>query len=294
MYNIFKKIKRNLLVGALAFSFLLHPYTVSPEEKSASIKEIPILMYHNIASKDKNKNNKNSRYYISPENFRKQLEELYANGFVAIKLEDLVNNQINVEEGKKPVVLSFDDSKENQFRINEYSNGDTDIDKNCAVGILLDFYNKQPEFGKNAMFFVIAKDCFGQEKYKKQKLEFLLANGMEIGNHTYNHPNLMEKSADFVENNLGKAMEKFYEYLGEDASKIKILAVPGGHFPKSKEAMEKLIKFSYHGKNYENTAIIGAGGGLCPLPTEKKFDKYKIPRIEVRNDNFEKILEKIK
>ena len=86
---------------------------------------VMILEYHRIAEE--------GRWSRTPENFRSDLELLYEEGYRCVSLKDYVNNAINVEPGRTPVVITFDDADPSQFRYLE-EGGELVIDPRCAVG----------------------------------------------------------------------------------------------------------------------------------------------------------------
>lgn len=78
---------------------------------------------------------------FSPANFRADLERLWADGYYPVNLRDLAAGDLRiVPASKHPVVLTFDDSSIEQFRL--LPNGK--VDPTSAVGILLDFHAAHP------------------------------------------------------------------------------------------------------------------------------------------------------
>ena len=69
------------------------------------------------------------------ENFRRDLETLYAKGYRLINLGDLLDRRFTLPGGTTPVVLMVDDSSPRQFRYLEHD-GTLEIDPKSAVGIL--------------------------------------------------------------------------------------------------------------------------------------------------------------
>lgn len=264
------------------FIFFLNSYIGTRE----SCIGIPILMYHSI-------DNKQSRYSVTPENFRRHLEKLYHAGYVTVKLEDIINNSQDTIN-KKVVILRFDDSRKSQFRYIKDLQGNIIIDPDCAISILLQFYQKHPEFGKHAIFCIIPREEFHQPKWTKQKIEFLINNGMEIANHSYYHRKLTYACPNDIDKDFGQAIVYWEKLVGPLADKIKIIATPCGSRPVNPASEERLKHFEWNGKQYNTLAILYAGGRLCPRPTSINFDRYNLPSIEVTNNNFDTILEFIK
>ncbi len=245
--------------------------------------DIPILMYHNI-------NYKKDRYSVTPEVFRTQLEKLYNAGYVTVPLRDVIAKKKYLKN-KQAVVLRFDGAKLSQFNYITDKNGKLRIDPKCAVGILLDFYKEHPSFGKNA-FFALLPQCFEQPKYCKKKLKFLLKNGMELVNHGTKHIDLTNGTPEDVDNEFGKAMEKWTKILGPDApQKIPYVATPFGAVPKREDTRKRLRKYAYNDVKYPQKAVLYAGWGynrVAPSPFSPEFDPYALPSIEIGMTNFDK------
>ena len=134
-----------------------------------------VLEYHRIQEKESN-------YTRSIENFKKDLETMYQKGYRLVKFHDLMGGKVDVPAGMTPVVFSFDDSTESQFRY--LKQGDkTVIDPDCALGMMDAFYKTHKDFGYTALFNYLP-ELFDQPKYKKEKVDYLYQQGFEFGDHT--------------------------------------------------------------------------------------------------------------
>lgn len=230
--------------------------------------QIMLLMYHGIG-------NKEQEWVRTPENFRKDLDNLYQKGYRLITLKDYIDNNIKVEAGYTPVVITFDDGLQNQFNIIE-ENGEKKIDPNSAVGMIEEFKKKHPDFGQGGTFFVYYPIPFRQKELIKEKYDFLIKNGYEIGNHTYTHENLGTESAEGVQKALGFNVSYTQEYLpGYD---VFALALPYGIAPKD-EKFKYAISGEYEGVKYNNRAILRVGSNPAPAPNHIKYDATRLPRV---------------
>lgn len=236
--------------------------------------QIMLLMYHGIDKKE-------TDWVRTPENFRKDLETLYEKGYRVINLKDYLENNIKVEAGYTPVVLTFDDGLKNQFNIIE-ENGEKKIDPDCAIGILEDFSKKHPDFGKGGSFYVYYPLPFRQKELIKEKFDFLVKNGYEIGNHTYTHEQLGKESAEGVQKALALNVKYTQEYLpGYD---VFSLALPYGIAPKD-EKFKYAVAGEYEGVKYNNRAILKVGSNPAPAPNSVKYDITKLPRVRASEMN---------
>ena len=142
------------------------------EDTSVPAK-VAILEYHNFDEED-------GRWTRSPESFYNDLLWLYNNDYRPVTVGQYLDMDFPIEKGKRPVVITFDDSSKGQFRMLE--NGS--IDPDCAVGVMNKFAQDYPDFGRAATFFILPYS-FAQPEYIDDKLKYLVENGYEIGSHTY-------------------------------------------------------------------------------------------------------------
>lgn len=270
---------RCFLVLMLLCSLLFNPafkgdggvFAASPLLENES-GEVMVLQYHLIGYPE-------GDWRRTPENFRKDLEALYNGGYYPINLCDLVNRTFDVPKGKTPVVLTFDDSSEGQFRLIPSEKG-WKIDLQSAVGIMLEFSRKHPDFPARGTFFVLPAikkglRLFGQEEYIEAKLKFLRDNGFEIGNHTYWHQNLGKSSGEEVQKQLILAQREIEKYL--PGYKMTSLSLPFGVWSKPRELA---VTGEYDGTSYKHDAIVLVGSGPAPSPFSKKFNPLAIERIQ--------------
>ena len=230
--------------------------------------QVMILMYHGIGEKE-------AVWMRTAENFRKDLEVLYNKGYRLISLKDFVENNIKVEAGYTPFVLTFDDGAKNNFNIIE-ENGEKKIDPNCAVGILEEFKKEHPDFGSGGSFFIYYPIPFRQKELIKEKYEFLIANGYDIGNHSYNHENLGKLSIEGIQESLAKNVKSTREYLpGYD---VYALALPNGIGPKG-DNYKYAAMGEYEGVKYNHRAVLKVGSNPAPSPVNVKFDPIRLPRV---------------
>jgi peptidoglycan/xylan/chitin deacetylase (PgdA/CDA1 family) len=232
--------------------------------KANELGLIPVLEYHQIGPKE-------DRWRRTPENFRADLERLYKEGYYLTSLHDIVANKIAIPAGKSPVALTFDDATEGQFR---YLPGEPPtIDPACAVGVLEAFAKAHPDGGKAATFFVLPQSAFGQPQYAKQKMEWLVANGYEIGNHTVRHDGLSKLTDDKVDAEIGGAVDLIQQFVPGYA--VRTLAYPYGMVPKNLAMVSK---------HHEAAFLVGSESTVSPL--SKNWKPLLIPRIQAIDSEF--------
>ena len=265
------------LAGAVAllavFSAPLWPASAHAEPLPPNeLGRVMILEYHKIDHPEE-------RWTRTPENFRHDLETLYARGYRLIGLADLLDSRITTPAGTTPVVLTFDDSSPGQFRCVE-RDGRWVIDPKCGVGILESFIEAHPDFGRAATFFVLPgasrpNRLFDQPEHEGRKLRFLAERGYEIGNHTLWHANLGKYDEATVRGQIAQAQVRIQRHL--PGYRIRTLALPHGVYPRD---VSWALRGTAHGASYQHDAILMVAGGSAPSPFSRNFDPVRLPRIQ--------------
>ncbi len=233
------------------------------ENKVNELGQIMVLMYHNIADKP-------GDYATTVDLFKSELQTLYDKNYVTISMSDFVSGNIDIAIGKTPVVLTFDDGSKSNFYYDENGN----IADDCVVGILNEFYEEHPDFGKNAIFYINGLP-FGEEELIEKKLKYLIDNGYEIGNHTYGHEELWKLNADQIVECMGKNHNQVLNLVNYE---MKHFAIPFGVRPKGDN--EKLIfEGNYDGVDYNYESALNVGWNPVSSPFSNKFNKKSINRI---------------
>lgn len=228
---------------------------------------VMVLEYHRIEDEE-------GSYIRSIENFKKDLDTLYEKGYRLVSFRDLVTGRIGVPAGTTPVAFSFDDSTESQFRYLE--NGSSKkIDPECALGMMIEFAGKHKDFGCTGLFNVMPS-MFDQEKYKKQKLEYLVKNGHEIGNHTVNHPALGKLADDEVQSEIA-GLQKEVASLYPPLKTLDILCLPYGSLPQNQALM---YDGSSGGDKYHNKWSLLVGSNPFYPSYHYKNPGRLIPRVQ--------------
>lgn len=239
---------------------------------SNELGRVMILEYHKIDYPEE-------RWTRTPENFRHDLETLYARGYRLLALNDLLDGRIALPAGTTPVVLTFDDSSPGQFRYLE-RNGTVEIDPKSAVGILESFGAEHPDFGRAATFFVLPgasrpNRLFDQPEYEGRKLQFLVARGYEIGNHTLWHANLGKYDETTVRGQVAEAQVWIQRHV--PGYRPRTLALPHGVYPRE---LGWVLQGAAKGTAYSHDAILMVAGGPAPSPFSRAFDPTHLPRIQ--------------
>ncbi|MBI1846275.1 MAG: polysaccharide deacetylase family protein [Candidatus Rokubacteria bacterium] len=260
-----------LLLSAL--SLLLLPVRAAAEPPPPNeLGRVMILEYHKIDYPEE-------RWTRTPENFHRDLEALYARGYRLVSLNDLLDGKIRLPAGTTPVVLTFDDSSPGQFRYVEKPGG-VEIDPKCAVGVLEAFIRERPDFGRAATFYVLPgaskpNRLFNQPEYEAKKLQYLVAHGFEIGNHTLWHANLGKYDETTVRAQIAGAQQWIHRAVPD--YRIRTLALPHGVYPRD---LGWALRGQAKGETYRIDGILMVSGGAAPSPFARGFDPLRLPRIQ--------------
>ena len=237
--------------------------------------DILVLEYHNISRPE-------GRWTRTPENFRLDLEYLLTHGYYPVNLIDVVRQNLDhVPRGRRPVVLTFDDSTGGQFRYLE----DDSIDPDCAVGILLSIHQAYGEdWPLRATFFVLLLSAdrpgallFRQSDSGPQKVRALVDWGMEIGSHTIHHVNLGQITAAEIKWELAVSQDRIAALA--PGYTVRSFSVPYGAYPSD----ISLLKGGYSESadlHYRYEAAVQVGYRPAPSPFSPDFNPYFIPRVQ--------------
>jgi hypothetical protein len=241
-----------------------------------------VLQYRKIAEPE----GKGQR---TPANLRADLEQLLAAGYYPVNLRDLVEGRLSsVPAGKRPIVLTFDGSTEDQFRLLPEGT----VDPNTAVGILKSFHDAHPaDWPLRATFCVSPfgeeadRGPFGSQELSSQKLSLLSNWGMEVALGLEGGGNLSKMSSEEVQSELAGGQARLKKWLPD--TRISSLCLADGSIPKDNAV---LAGGEAGGESYAFTATAGAVRGLAPSPRSSKFDPYRIPRVQATKAELERFL----
>jgi len=141
---------------------------------------VPILMYHHIAKAPRGADIYRQDLSVAPTKFEAQLKYLQQEGYTSITLNDLA---LHITMGKhlppKPIIITFDDGY-----LDMYTN---------AFPLL-------QKYGYSGTFFLITS--FIDNQYPDfltwEQVKEMHAAGMKFEPHSYNHPDLRNRSYDFL------------------------------------------------------------------------------------------------
>jgi peptidoglycan/xylan/chitin deacetylase (PgdA/CDA1 family) len=236
--------------------------------------DVLVLVYHGIGRPE-------ARWVRTPENLRADLEYMLAHGYYPINLIDLARGDLSqVPKGRRPIVLTFDDSTAGHFRYLE----DGTIDPDCAVGILKAMHDAHGDnWPLRATFFVLLNAgkpgpiLFRQAGLGPQKVQALVDWGMEVGSHTITHADLSQIGPGEIQWELAVSQDRIEALV--PGYHVRSLALPYGIYPADisllKEGYAPSEELTYR---YEAVVTLRAKPALSPFSAE--FDPLFIPRVQ--------------
>jgi peptidoglycan/xylan/chitin deacetylase (PgdA/CDA1 family) len=147
----------------------------APDGKNRQV-QVPILMYHYISDPPTGADEVRRDLSLPGPDFELQLRYLVNEGYQSVTMQDLVTHiQRGTPLPEKPIVLTFDDGYKDAFTV--------------ALPLL-------KKYGFTGTFFIFTKpiDEENREYLTWQEVELMSSAGMEIGSHSYSHPDLRKLS----------------------------------------------------------------------------------------------------
>jgi peptidoglycan/xylan/chitin deacetylase (PgdA/CDA1 family) len=230
---------------------------------------IPVLMYHAFVHDEAN----TDEWTLTFDQFREQLDWLVANDFTMVGLNSVINRDFDVPAGRKPVVLTFDDASGGQFRMRESDDGGYEVHPDTAVAILEEYRQAYPEFAGPAFFAVLPNWCFyfpdeQDPSSCEERLQWLVDNDYEVGNHTMDHQELTDVSIDEFKYQVYGPTEWFAERISGPNNLADVLVLPFGAYPAREDQYALLFDgFWLEGEYFVPTLVLEVWGG----PTRSPF-----------------------
>lgn len=259
---------------------------------------IPILEYHQLGDRD-------TRWTVARDHFRRQLALLYERGYRPISVADLVDRRIDLPAGLSPVVFTFDDASPSQFSYIEHD-GRLEIDPNSALGIWMDFARTHPGWGDAATFCMLPAATAGhaffgdkgidgqQTRWRLRKVRYLAEHGFELCDHTLWHANLAKYSDTVVQEQIARGLMAIDSAVPD--YRVQTFALPLGVWPKHES-------LAWHGAwrdtrtgelvSYHFGAVLEVSGGPARSPYDPLFDAHRLPRVEVFGTALERLLDEL-
>lgn len=249
-------------------------YGVTPEAADYA-SGIPVLTYHQITVHQ-------SDYSATPSKLRDDLQRLYDAGFFLIQPTDIEDGLCRVPFNRRPVMITFDDGWEDNFRYLEFPDGEQRIDPDCAVAIVNNFIEEHPDFGCGVVFFISwDKVPFGN--HTEEKLNAVLDMGHVIGNHSTDHLSFTKIPPSRYWEQVTPALNLFRSKLGLRTSGINAFAYPGGRISRGVNAERTIASLEFQGRPaiVQGYLVDGAVGSFSKIFDPDGLGEFRISRIDM-------------
>ncbi|MCK5785539.1 MAG: polysaccharide deacetylase family protein [Candidatus Sabulitectum sp.] len=246
-----------------------------PPEASDYASGIPVITYHQITLH-------RSTYSATPARLRSDLQRLYDAGFFLILPMDIDDGLSRVPFDRRPIMITFDDGWEDNFRYVEEPDGEQLLDPDCALAIVNTFIEEHPDFGRGVVFFISwDKVPFGI--HTEEKLNTVLDMGHCIGNHSADHLSFTKIPPSRYHEQVIPALVSFQHRLGLRVSDINVVAYPGGRIPSGADAESTLASMEFQGRPavIQGYLVDGAVSSFKRIYEQEGFGEYRISRIDM-------------
>ncbi len=223
--------------------------TVLPEEKIA----VPILMYHHIGKTT----GSDGRYYVAPDQFRRQMQTLYDMGYETITVTELAAAlQLGGSLPARPVVLTFDDGYDDLY---------------------LNAFPIMKEYGFIGTMYLVVNNFANMYGVSSQQVLEMYKSGWEVASHSMTHANLRKDSVDLRD-----------EICNSRVELVRLLDIPIYSFAYPYVEADEYIK------NFTRDCGYTSGVGAGPTNSHTLEHIYFLSRREVQGnftlDEFRELL----
>ncbi len=173
-------------------------------------KEVPVLCYHHIREPKAGQSETMKSYSVSPAQFAEQMKALKDSGYETILPDQLYNYLVyNGKLPAKPVMLTFDDTDEEQYSI-----GAADMEK----------------YGFKGVYFIMTISINRPRYMSKEQLKELADKGNAVEGHTWDHHMVTKYQGADWDTQLVKPKKKIEEITGKP---VQYFAYPFGLWNKA-------------------------------------------------------------
>ncbi|MEO6638065.1 MAG: polysaccharide deacetylase family protein, partial [Ginsengibacter sp.] len=173
-------------------------------------KEVPVLCYHHIRAPKPGQSESMKSYSVSPAQFAEQMKALKDSGYETILPDQLYNYLVyNGKLPAKPVMLTFDDTDEEQYSI-------------AAPGM--------EKYGFKGVYFIMTISINRPRYMSKENLKELADKGNSVEAHTWDHHMVTKYQGADWDTQLVKPKKKIEEITGK---KVEYFAYPFGLWNKA-------------------------------------------------------------
>jgi peptidoglycan/xylan/chitin deacetylase (PgdA/CDA1 family) len=161
-------------------------------------KQVPVLCYHHIREARPGQSETFKSYSVSPASFASQMKALKDSGYETILPDQLYNYLVH--DGplpEKPVMLTFDDTDEEQFSI-----GAKEMEK----------------YGFRGVYFIMTISVNRPRYMSKEQIKQLADSGHAVESHTWDHNMVTKYQGEDWEKQFVKPRKTIEDITGKSAT----------------------------------------------------------------------------
>lgn len=214
-----------------------------PQEASApqAISDMPILMYHHIRAYNDQSDKIGYNLSVDPAKFASQLDMILSLGYATVSFNDIASSSFPA----KPIILTFDDGYDN-FYTNAYP--------------ALKARNMK------AVVYIITNKLNADGYLTESQIADMIQNGIEVGSHTFSHPDLTTVSEEKAATELSESKSRLETLIGQS---INSLCYPLGKANDAVESKAKLAGYQY---------AVTTQSGVATFSNPLALNRYRVNR----------------
>ncbi|MEO5650914.1 MAG: polysaccharide deacetylase family protein [Ginsengibacter sp.] len=161
-------------------------------------KQVPVLCYHHIREAKPGQSETFKSYSVSPSQFASQMKALKDSGYETVLPDQLYNYLVHGGTlPPKPVMLTFDDTDEEQFSIG---------------------YQEMKKYGFKGVFFIMTISINRPRYMTKEQIKQLADEGNAVESHTWDHNMVTKYQGEDWDKQLVKPRKTIEDITGKTAT----------------------------------------------------------------------------
>lgn len=269
---------------------------------------IPVLNYHRFTPNLADQTSGMVKYIGD---LKEDLERFYEAGYSLISIDDLMDGNIIVPAGRRPLILTIDDA----YFANQFALGEDGLPSELsAIGTIYKFSQENPDFGSDVAMFANFGDKYYGNQFREnwwylaegwqEDLAKTIVWGIDHGvmpyNHLYRHPHLewlADKDIQKQQLLNDEALRGYLALAGRPELSAVInnyIALPYGNWPVTEVGKELLMGY-VDPEGRVVRAIFEAGYEYQPAyasaPFSDSFDPMHIPRMAAISKTIDLIIQ---
>jgi len=268
----------------------------------------PMVMYHRFIPSGA----RSEKYKVSLTDLDRHLQGFYDAGYSLVALEDWLKGDIDLPEGRRPLIITIDDL----FYADQiFLDDEGQAAPYSGIGRIWQFYQEHPDFNFHlALFYNMGDKGYanryfngsfyiesGWQEERAKAIAWCIENGALPYNHFYNHPNLSLLTPDQILWQLEEnetALREALRLVGKpELAKIpdNILALPYVIWPETDSGKQVLFDYqSPEGKPVSAILEANDGAHVRPIlpPFAKSFDPHHVKRLNAIQEAIDAIIQK--